>query len=367
MPHPKTNPNSISETALTGLLRRGIDSDVLKARLEWSESEAIARYVRPLVGKLGIKPNVLPTAQVSGRWSTTNPPRLTWPAHDPEQCSECRVGGRTADSTEWCPRDVRAIAEPLPGTWWLKGDADAIEARLAAAYCHDQEDLDAFALGHDLHAVTMCRMFRLPLPPNFGKKVINSGAECAAWRAEVRWGGESDRRRHAAKTFRYAWQYAVNEFGVLQAKSLQILGLTKDEILDYARKYRTGKPGFFAARQAYMDRCAAQRESRTFLGRLRRLWGDRDTRRKEGWNHMVQGAVSDIVNIVVRAWYNHPEFERRVEFISNGYDALEMAHPEEHDPEWVLPRVKNVVEREWDVLGVKVFIPWSWKVVRRIQ
>jgi hypothetical protein len=34
-------------------------------------------------------------------------------------------------------------------------------------------------------------------------------------------------------------------------------------------------------------------------------------------------------------------------------------------PEFVIPRVKEAVERTWDVGGVKVYLPWSWKVVTR--
>jgi hypothetical protein len=365
MPRPGLSLRSVSEPRIVDMLKRGVDSDVARARLEWSDAESIARAVRPLAGKRTIKPNVLPTAQVSGRWSTTDPPRLTWPAHDDQQCPECEMRRKAGNfhPDVWCARAVREVAEPNPGTWWLKGDAEAIEARLAAAYTNDTEDLEAFASGYDIHAITMCGMWSLPMPPIRTKKGINSSPECEGWRREVRWGGESDRRRHAAKSFRYAWQYTAHERGVLQVKALHTLGLSTDEILKYARDYKNAKPGFFAARQQHMDKCARHKEARTFLGRLRRLYGDQTTRMKEGWSHMVQGAVSDIVNIVAQAWYNHPDFGGRCEFISNGYDALEMAFPSDITPEFVIPRVRDVVERTWDVGGVKVHLPWSWHVV----
>lgn len=88
---PKLGPASVAEERLLKLLRSGSQSEVLRARLVWSEAEGIARYLRPLVGRDRIHPRILPTAQVSGRWSTTNPPRVMWPAHDPSQCPECEA------------------------------------------------------------------------------------------------------------------------------------------------------------------------------------------------------------------------------------------------------------------------------------
>lgn len=361
MPRPVESPTSVSETRLLGLLKRGVDSDVARARLEWSDAESIARYVRPLVGESSIKPNVLPTAQVQGRWSTTDPPRITWPDHDAAKCG--------CDPQAWCPRAVREIVTPWPDTWWWKGDADAVEARIAAALTKDTDDLDAFAHGWDIHTATACGMFELPLPPVRSKKAIMSGPECEEWRQIVKWGGESDRRRHGCKSFRYAWQYAIDERGVLAVKSLHTLGLSTDEIVAYAKKYKQSKPGFFTARHAHMLRCVEHKEARTFLGRLRRLWGnphrpaDRKEMMKEGWSHMVSGSVSDITNIIVNDIYSHPDFGGQCEFISNGYDSLEMSFPCNLTPDFVIPRVKEIVNRTWDIMGTKMLLPWSWKVV----
>lgn len=269
--------------------------------------------------------------------------------------------------SEWCERDVRQIVTPDKGTWWLRGDAEAIEARIAAAYTRDEEDLEAFARGDDLHTRTMCAMFKLPAPPVWSKAAINASPECEAWRREVQWGGESDRRRHACKSFRYAWQYAVDERGVLLVKDLHTLGLTPEEILSYARQYARAKPAFFAGRREHMNRCVLLRESRTFLGRKRALWGspsrpaERREMMKHGWAHMVSGSVSDIVNIVVRDWWR--AFNGESWLISNGYDSLEMGFLDTLKPDEVLPRVREIAERDWDVEGVTVRLPWSWSVV----
>lgn len=358
MPRPKANPTSISEEALWKLAAKGHDSGVLAARLEWTDAEGIARYVRPLQGKSHIRPRILPTAQVSARWSTTDPPRTNWPRHDAKRCPECKGSG------DWCPRAVRDIVTPEDGTFWIKGDAEAIEARIAACYTRDEVDLEAFSRGLDLHTLTACAMFNLPRPADASKKGI---AADTAWRDAHQWAGDDDTRRSLAKTFRYAWQYGVDERAVLLAKDIVKLGKPRGEILEYARLYQAGKPAFFAARQAYMEQCLITKESRTFLGRLRRLWGnphrpaDAKTIMKEGWNHRVQGSVSDMVNIIVaKLAARWPESW----LVSNAYDALEWGFPATLDPSTVISEVTSIVEAPWDIEGVSMTVPWSFKVVR---
>src|SRR5262245_14980063 len=361
---PKLGPNSVAEEKLFKLLQRGVDYDVLHARMAWADAESIARYVRPLQHRASVKPRVLPTAQVSGRWSTTGPPIITWPDHDPRECPECeakRQAGTWVES-EWCPRAVRDIIIPAPGTWWLKGDADAIEARIAAAYTRDEQDLEAFAKGHDLHTITAAGMFKFPLPPLLRKRDIMASSECEDWRRAVGWGGESDRRRHACKSFRYAWQYSLDERGVLAVKILHTLGLSVKEILDYASDYRRSKPGFFAGRRAKMKQVSSAHQSRTFLGRLRKLFGNQKEQMKEGWAHMVSGSVADIVNIGFIAWTRAlPESW----LIVNGYDSLTMGFPDSVAPADVMPTVASLVERDWEIEGITVHLPWTWKVVTR--
>src|SRR3990170_4301630 len=71
---------SVAQETLHAMLATpaGADSEVLRARIRWSEADSFARYVRPLVGVESVSPGYLPT-QANGRWSITNPPLITFP------------------------------------------------------------------------------------------------------------------------------------------------------------------------------------------------------------------------------------------------------------------------------------------------
>ena len=49
-------------------------AEVASARLDYMELEGQGRLLRSLVGLTQVRPDILITSQVSGRWSTTNPP-----------------------------------------------------------------------------------------------------------------------------------------------------------------------------------------------------------------------------------------------------------------------------------------------------
>src|SRR3990167_487334 len=79
-------PHSVEADTLEALRRHGVISDVLDARLAHTELEGIRRYVADLAERDRIYPLMLPTAQASGRWSTTSPPLTNFPRHDLSVC-----------------------------------------------------------------------------------------------------------------------------------------------------------------------------------------------------------------------------------------------------------------------------------------
>jgi len=76
-------------------------------------------------------------------------------------------------------------------------------------------------------------------------------------------------------------------------------GGDRRELVEAARLFLRSKPNLVACKKKWWAICADASEARTMFGRRRRLFGDKWTRSKEGWNHMVQGAVTDMVNISI--------------------------------------------------------------------
>lgn len=249
---------------------------------------------------------------------------------------------------------------PDEGWWWLHYDLDAIEAKWAAADAGDQDDLQAFKNSYDIHTIRTCRALKHPLPPLL-TKVLHTDPSCEEWRQSWNppWSGGEDRRRHVFKTVGYATQFCISEKGVLQAKDVDKLGLSPEEIVRFARLYIRSKPTLQARKKKVWDECATQGVSYTWYGRRRRLYGDWNTRAKEGWSHRISGTVTDYQNqCLIQITREFPESH----LVLNSHDGLTIAFPVETLVEEVLPVVRKIVEREVSSpTGYSVPVTASWE------
>lgn len=147
---------SVDEKTLTNLLHAACESDMLRWRLAYAEADSVTKYLKPLVGRSRVYPQFLPT-QKSGRWSIKNPPMANFsddcinPA-----CTAHEIGRNKVNADCWSLRD---IVVPDPGTVFYHFDWESIEAKLAAAYSGDDDDLATFASGDDIHSKTLLGMF----------------------------------------------------------------------------------------------------------------------------------------------------------------------------------------------------------------
>jgi hypothetical protein len=249
---------------------------------------------------------------------------------------------------------------PDSGTYWIKFDWEAVEARLAATYCQDADDLRAFAAGLDLHTITACRMFGFELPPIQDKR-LHTAPEMAAWRARYNWGGPEDARRHMAKTARYALLYAEDYRGILNAKGVERLGYTKKELEDFGRAYLRAKPAFVAAKTAAQAECGRTGLARSAFGRLRRLSGDARTRGKEGWSHTISGTVSDMMNLTLIG------IDKAIPacwLVVNRHDGAEVAFPDSVPVSEAHAALQALAERTWTFWGHEFQAPATWACVR---
>lgn len=350
---------SVSEKVLLKLRDEGWHSELLDLRLAFAESDSLLRYLRPLRGQDRVHPHFLPT-QRSGRWSTKDPPLPNFSALCIAPNHAYRGEHIAVSSGCWSLRD---IVRADPGTYFLKFDWDAIEAKLAAAYSGDTDDLEAFARGDDIHTITYCRMYGIPLPPDLQDP--HKAESCADWRETLKWGGKDDWRRVASKTSRYSLAYGTDKRAILQAKDANKLG-SRDELLALAEAYLASKPNLVNFKYRTWATIMEAHESRTFLGRRRRLFVTSEEYRlwkrtrkatascREGLNHMFQGAVADMMNLTIIA------VKRRWPQARLGYqshDGAVFVVPETLD---IWPGIREVVERVWNVDGYELRSTATW-------
>lgn len=336
MPRSPTPARSVAAHILRRLRLRGADSPVLDARIRFMDAEGLARYTRPLLTKDRVFPHMHPLAQASGRWSTTDPALVNFPA---------REGG-----VAW------GMILPDPGYYFLHYDLESLHARIAAAYTKDTEDLECFRNGYDLHTRTACGMWGWRfLPPN--------GVEGA----DPPWQGKSDRRRRLAKVIRYALLLGLSEQSALESKDIEKEGLTREEVLGFARLYLRSKPHLATAKKRIWEACVREGRARSFMGRLRRLPYDPRSRTsvtdamKEGWSHILQGGEQDIMHMILAGvWGIFPN----AQLVLNSHDGHTWAFQQStHPPHETAERLRPIVERVWEIQGEQVPVPAEWEIL----
>jgi DNA polymerase-1 len=284
---------------------------VAACRLEWSELEGQARLLRDLMGRTQVRPSVLITAQVSGRWSTTDPP----------------LGGLKT-------KVLFKLCRPAHGYYWLSGDWQAVESWLAAIYAQEPRDLEPLLSGKDLHIATAQDIF--------GEAITHD-----------------DPRRQLAKTTRYNLQYAYDFRGILEAKDIGIFG-GRDAALQFARRYIDSRPALKAAKERVFADSIRTRQARSAFGRLRHLTGDDRTRAKDGWSQVIQGTVSNMMNRAIVKVCT----ELGALIVFNRHDGAVFQFSNHTDVEEMTQTCRRIFAGPWHVWGHAFTAPSDWEVVR---
>lgn len=165
-------------------------------------------WIKPLLGKPRIHPIGRPEGAKTGRWAYRPWPMQTWPQH------------------------IRVMLIPRPGWVLVCADKSQVELRIMAAFARDEELLEAYRAGKDVHAINAEVLF--------GRKFAQLPV------------GSSRRKflRNLAKRFVYAvnymadyktvWRSLVTEFPHLQLLEVQqlcVIWFTRHPaIRDYARR-----------------------------------------------------------------------------------------------------------------------------------
>ena len=228
---------------------------------------ALPALINPVTGRIHTTYNQTVTA--TGRLSSTNPNLQNIPV-------------RTDDGKE-----IRRAFIPADGNVFFSADYSQIELRLVADMSHDKTMLDAFANGHDIHAITAARIYHKPLD-------------------QV----TSDERRKA-KTANFGILYGISAFGLAQR-----LNIPRDE----AKMLIDGYYNTFPQVRQYIDSSIAHAREKgyvtTIYGR-RRMLPDINSRNavvrgfseRNAINAPIQGTAADIIKLAMVRIYRRFQAE----------------------------------------------------------
>ena len=279
-----------------------------------------------------IYPNFAIHAQKTGRWSTTGPPLAQLPA------------------------DLRDIICPDEDEVCISWDWKAVEPRVLQALCGSRLLKKTFDDNFDLHTWTVCFMFGYEYPSNLVDPHKNPAD--AAWRTKYNWKGKDDPRRVFAKQGRYEMWYGGS--GSNAAQSAAQFGLDPKLLRSALNRLLTSDPDYYTWKIKTEAEVARTAVVRTFMGRPRRFLSKGDSRRREGLDQPMQGAVSDIFNTTVVllaqkfpalrwGWGMHDS--------QKWYVKAESLTPE------LLRNVKAVVERVHHVGGSDTVFPGDFELL----
>lgn len=262
----KTGYSTNAEVLESLRLEHPIVEQILAYRL-WSKLKStyldgIAGLIRTDTGR--VHTNFNQTVTATGRLSSSDPNLQNIPV-------------RTEEG-----RMIRALFEPGEGyDYLLSADYSQIELRLLAHMSGDENFIDAFKRGQDIHARTAAEVFGIPLD-------------------EV----TPELRRHA-KAVNFGIVYGISDFGL--ARNLHI---SRKEAGDYISRYFTRYPGV----RAFMDKVVAEAHETgyvtTMFGRRRELpaiksrnFNQRMLAERMAMNTPIQGTAADVIKLAMIAAY----------------------------------------------------------------
>ena len=263
---------------------------------------ALPALINPSTGRIHTTYNQTVTA--TGRLSSTNPNLQNIPV-------------RSDDGKE-----IRRAFIPAEGNVFFSADYSQIELRLVADLSHDKTMLDAFAHGHDIHAITAARIYHKPL-----EQVT------------------SDERRKA-KTANFGILYGISAFGLAQR-----LNIPREEAKMLIDGYYTTFPQV----RDYIDRSIAQAREKGYVTTLygrRRMLPDINSRNavvrgfseRNAINAPIQGTAADVIKLaMVRIYRRFKDEGIRSSMILQVHDELNFdVIPSELD------RVQRIVIHEME-------------------
>ena len=223
--------------------------------------DALPQLVNPATGKIHTSFNQTVTA--TGRLSSSNPNLQNIPVRDEDG------------------KEVRKAFIPEPGCKFFSADYSQIELRIMAHLSQDQNMIEDFKLGHDIHAATAAKVFH---------KSIDDVTKS---------------ERSKAKTANFGIIYGISAFGLAQR-----MGVSRTEAKELIENYFKTYSGI----KNYMDRSIEEARAKGYIETIlkrKRYLPDinshnatvRGFAERNAINAPIQGSAADIIKIAMIAIY----------------------------------------------------------------
>lgn len=223
--------------------------------------DALPQLVNPKTRKIHTSFNQTVTA--TGRLSSSNPNLQNIPVRDEDG------------------KEVRKAFIPEPGCKFFSADYSQIELRIMAHLSQDENMIEDFKLGHDIHAATAAKVFHKPIDQ--------------VTKAE----------RSKAKTANFGIIYGISAFGLAQR-----MGVSRTEAKELIENYFKTYSGI----KNYMDKSIEQARAKGYIETIlkrKRYLPDinshnatvRGFAERNAINAPIQGSAADIIKIAMIAIY----------------------------------------------------------------
>lgn len=217
-------------------------------------------------------------------------------------------------------KEIRKCFVPEPGCLFFSADYSQIELRIMAHLSGDENMIEAFREGLDIHRATAAKIWKEPLD-------------------EV-----TDAQRKKAKQANFGIIYGITAFGLAQR-----MGIPNGEARQLIQDYFATFPKVHAFMENAITTAREKKYAETMFGR-RRYLPDIDSKNgtvrgfaeRNAINAPIQGSEADIIKIaMIRIWRRFKEEGIRSKMILQVHDELNFSvYPEERD------KVENIVLTE---------------------
>ena len=205
-------------------------------------------------------------------------------------------------------KEVRKAFIPEPGQLFFSADYSQIELRLMAHLSGDQNMIDDFLSGHDIHRATAAKIFKCPIDQ------------------------VTPDMRRKAKTANFGIIYGISAFGLAER-----MDVSRTEAKDLIDEYFTTYPGVKAYMEASIEKARRLQYTETLYGRQCQVPGInehnavvRGYAERNAINAPIQGTAADIIKIaMIRIDRRIHELGLRSKMILQVHDELNFSVPPE--------------------------------------
>ena len=205
-------------------------------------------------------------------------------------------------------KEIRKAFVPDDGCSFFSADYSQIELRIMAHLSGDENMIEAFRSGHDIHAATAAKIYKISI-------------------SEV----TADMRRKA-KTANFGIIYGISTFGLAER-----MGVSRQEAKELIDGYFDTYPQVKAYMERSIEVARAQGHVETIFGRKRYL-PDINSRNatvrgyaeRNAINAPIQGSAADIIKVAMARIYRRFEAGNlKAKMILQVHDELNFSVPEE--------------------------------------